>query len=266
MTSPTHCIILCGGENTRWGGHRETRCKHLIEVEGELLLDRTLRLVAAREPITPTHTVVVVNENDLGVYASSLSGAPELYGISHDIPNETEAYKFLSSKALWNADGRTVVLLGDVWFSDAAIGTIFDDSREDWTAFGRAGASRFTGCRHGELFAQSFTSFEEHAANLERLDAMYRQGTCRRAASGWAHYQLMIGKDPDTHTVGPRFVAIDDFTEDFDRPGDYESWVLGRSANRAAHRTPVRSATPKTGRNELCSCGSGKKFKKCCGR
>ncbi len=28
---------------------------------------------------------------------------------------------------------------------------------------------------------------------------------------------------------------------------------------------PVSRATPKTGRNEPCSCGSGKKFKKCCG-
>jgi uncharacterized protein YecA (UPF0149 family) len=28
---------------------------------------------------------------------------------------------------------------------------------------------------------------------------------------------------------------------------------------------PVRRAEPKVGRNELCPCGSGKKFKKCCG-
>jgi uncharacterized protein len=35
------------------------------------------------------------------------------------------------------------------------------------------------------------------------------------------------------------------------------------------HRTsaiaPVQRDTPKVGRNELCACGSGKKFKKCCG-
>ncbi len=28
---------------------------------------------------------------------------------------------------------------------------------------------------------------------------------------------------------------------------------------------PVRRLVPKLGRNDLCSCGSGKKFKKCCG-
>jgi len=29
---------------------------------------------------------------------------------------------------------------------------------------------------------------------------------------------------------------------------------------------PVRRETPKVGRNEPCPCGSGKKYKKCCGR
>jgi uncharacterized protein len=28
---------------------------------------------------------------------------------------------------------------------------------------------------------------------------------------------------------------------------------------------PVRRATPRVGRNEPCPCGSGKKFKRCCG-
>jgi len=28
---------------------------------------------------------------------------------------------------------------------------------------------------------------------------------------------------------------------------------------------PVRRETPKIGRNDLCTCGSGKKYKKCCG-
>lgn len=30
-------------------------------------------------------------------------------------------------------------------------------------------------------------------------------------------------------------------------------------------RTPIRRGTPKVGRNDPCPCGSGKKFKKCCG-
>jgi hypothetical protein len=35
--------------------------------------------------------------------------------------------------------------------------------------------------------------------------------------------------------------------------------------NPAAPSSPIKRATPKTGRNERCPCGSGKKYKKCCG-
>lgn len=34
---------------------------------------------------------------------------------------------------------------------------------------------------------------------------------------------------------------------------------------RAVKQEPIRRAEPKTGRNEPCPCGSGKKHKKCCG-
>ncbi|MBZ5726619.1 MAG: DUF1186 domain-containing protein [Acidobacteriia bacterium] len=35
--------------------------------------------------------------------------------------------------------------------------------------------------------------------------------------------------------------------------------------NPVAVASPIKRATPKTGRNEPCPCGSGKKYKKCCG-
>jgi uncharacterized protein len=39
-----------------------------------------------------------------------------------------------------------------------------------------------------------------------------------------------------------------------------EWWLPARKA-----RSTVRREEPKVGRNDLCPCGSGKKFKKCCG-
>ena len=32
------------------------------------------------------------------------------------------------------------------------------------------------------------------------------------------------------------------------------------------NREPVRRETPKIGRNDKCPCGSGKKYKNCCGK
>jgi uncharacterized protein YchJ len=40
-------------------------------------------------------------------------------------------------------------------------------------------------------------------------------------------------------------------------------YVAELAATRAACRSPV--AAPRAGRNEPCPCGSGKKFKRCCG-
>jgi SEC-C motif-containing protein len=42
-------------------------------------------------------------------------------------------------------------------------------------------------------------------------------------------------------------------------------YVEGEIVDAPGARTLVRE-TPKVGRNEPCSCGSGKKFKKCCGK
>lgn len=222
----TTCIILCGGSNARWGGYRGVARKHLVELEGERLINRTLRLVAR---YAPGRTVVVLHPDDREAYAAQLPASVEFFEVPVAAAPELEAQKFLSSRALWNAAGRTIVLLGDVWFSEAALATIFVESPEEWTAFGRAGASRFTGCPWGELFAQRFTSSLEHGEQLERLDAKYRNRTCRRAAAGWAHYNLMIGRHPHAVGVGERYVEIDDFTEDFDHPGDYDAWVRGRA-------------------------------------
>jgi SEC-C motif domain protein len=42
------------------------------------------------------------------------------------------------------------------------------------------------------------------------------------------------------------------------------SWIYTRPIRSGP--APVKSTTPKVGRNDPCPCGSGKKFKQCCGR
>jgi preprotein translocase subunit SecA len=44
--------------------------------------------------------------------------------------------------------------------------------------------------------------------------------------------------------------------------------VLSRGGEEAAEKQapPVKRETRKVGRNEPCPCGSGKKYKKCCGK
>ncbi len=66
------------------------------------------------------------------------------------------------------------------------------------------------------------------------------------------------------------------FTAHFRTDGkDHEHVEIGRFVREdgqwaydgqvETHGVPVRRATPKIGRNDPCPCGSGKKYKKCCG-
>lgn len=45
---------------------------------------------------------------------------------------------------------------------------------------------------------------------------------------------------------------------------DDKGTVCERCARRAVNGEPFQRDTEPTGRNDLCPCGSGKKFKRCC--
>jgi preprotein translocase subunit SecA len=42
--------------------------------------------------------------------------------------------------------------------------------------------------------------------------------------------------------------------------------TFSHGSDEEAKKKPVKRDDDKPGRNDVCSCGSGKKFKKCCGK
>ncbi|MBW3595844.1 MAG: SEC-C domain-containing protein, partial [Planctomycetes bacterium] len=48
-------------------------------------------------------------------------------------------------------------------------------------------------------------------------------------------------------------------------PFPVSAWKDDAEYEAAPAATTIRHAAPRVGRNEPCPCGSGKKFKKCCG-
>ena len=49
-------------------------------------------------------------------------------------------------------------------------------------------------------------------------------------------------------------------------PGSLRSHSLSSGTENEALELPLKRELPKVGRNDPCPCGSGKKFKNCCGR
>jgi hypothetical protein len=213
-------VVVAAGDGTRWGGYKGTE-KHLVGVGGERLLDRTTRQFAAYADV---HVVGVD-----GRYQTDYS---TLHVLEDVWPTGTDADKFLSSQHLWSETSPTVVAYGDVFFTDDAVeATVKQAAEPGWTLVSRLNGSQLTGTRWGECFAQVFTpdQIENHRNMLYKVAELRKSGELKRCG-GWEHYRLMAGGDPKRHADYGMRVEVDDWTEDFDYPADYDEWTRRRRA------------------------------------
>lgn len=214
-------IIIAAGDGTRWGDYLGIP-KHLAPVDNEPILNRTVRLLKENS-ITD---IIVVGPDD------------DRYKIPHSklfVPTRNPSYgdadKFLSSESLWNLDGETITLFGDVFFTNEAVKTIVNIDRQTWTVFGREKSSNITGGAYGEIFAHYFTSKDipKHKESLDILVEAVKKKDAKKG-SGWEHYKVMQGvRGRDIRRskiiIDSNFVEINDFTEDFDFPDDYDRFI-----------------------------------------
>ena len=205
-----NCIIICAGEATRWNNHLGVP-KHLIEVDGETILQRTVRLIRKYCNADTKIYIVVKNLKDKRYFVEGSAT------VCADLETRNkDADKFLSSRHLWSNDSRTIVFYGDVWFSDDAMKTIIKHKEDEWVLF----------ANKDECFAQSFYPKDkaEHLKALESVRDMHCSGDIGRCG-GWEHYRKMNGYPVREHKYGKRFFLIDDLTDDFDYPKDYDEWI-----------------------------------------
>jgi len=144
--------------------------------------------------------------------------------------------------------GRTIVLYGDVFFTENAMRTIVKSDIQDWTLFCRYKHSKITGGKFPECFAQSFYTkdIEKHEKNLWYVAELHTSGIINRSG-GWEHYHAMQGargkavqrysilktirREPWNllkRTLQKPYdgrIEIDDWTEDFDYPSDYDRFI-----------------------------------------
>lgn len=228
-------IIIAAGDGTRWGDHLGAP-KHLAWLCGERLLDRTVRLASR---YTDDIRIVVADPDDERYHVPGATVEPARLN-----PKNGDADKFLSSRHLWAGDRRTAILYGDVWFSDDAMRQIFSlrPHAGGWHAFLRFTASETTGKPWGENFAHVLDP-QAHAAyekNLRRLVELQQAGKLHRSG-GWEQYRAMAGAADDELTKHRNLghaTVIDDWTDDFDFPSDWEMWCWRWAKTDPAARPP----------------------------
>lgn len=222
-----HVIIIAAGDATRWDNYLN-RPKHLIEIDKEPILSRTVRQVKAHG----ADKVWIVSKKETASLYKKKAGADIFIPTFN--PDMVDADKFYNSRELWNKEGRTIILYGDVYFSDLAMDSIMGWSDTQFRLFGRAFDSKITGTAYGECFAQSFYEGDQdnYLAALRRIARLYKWGLIGRCG-GWEHYRAMLGFPDELirrHFVGEKFTNIDDWTDDFDYPKDYDRFIELRKA------------------------------------
>jgi hypothetical protein len=207
--SGTRVIIACAGPDRKWGNHLGVP-RHLAPMDGEPLLHRTVRQVS-RYPVD-IHVTAPAQEHYLVPGTS-------LHVVTRPAPNE-----YVSSRPLWNTAGRTVLLLGDVYFTDEAIEAILGYEGKLWRLFGRYGPSKVSSTPWGEVFGSSWLP-QDHGMldqHLQQVALAFAWGQSRRFTA-WEVLRSVQRTPLNEHVVNPVwFGEIDDATDDLDTPAEYE--------------------------------------------
>ena len=110
---------------------------------------------------------------------------------------------------------------------------------------------------------EAFKAFEEMMVSM-------RSDVCSgmfRSSTNLAAFENMLSNLSNVAKVsGPDSSSGGGFDR-FSGPGHGSSPELGQSEAPEIPKVavPIVRATPKVGRNDPCPCGSGKKYKRCCG-
>lgn len=214
----TKYIVIAAGEQTRWNNYLNVE-KHYVILNGEPIIERTVRQLNEHK-INPKDIIVASKHY-------KLDNATNIYP-KLDYENNADADKFLSTSHHWNTQGRTVIIYGDVYFTDQAIKTIIQYQGKDWRNFCRPYPSQITGGQWGECFAISFypNMIEQGLKQLHRIAQLHKTNKISRCG-GWEWTRAIYGV-PDKNIRHPHlkhcplYYIIDDLTEDIDYPDDYE--------------------------------------------
>ncbi len=207
----TRLLIMAGGKEERWRNHLGTH-KHLVSIHGERLLDRTVRMLRERGA---ADIMIVAKYPEYDVACTQRVH-----------PHDEHRGAVVSSRDFWSGTQRTTVVFGDVYFTDAAMDRICNMSSPQCTFIGRSRRSRITGCPYQELFGLSLVpeSHRRVSQSIERVKQALADGEIR-ICPGWSIYRHLQGLHLRDKRCPANFLNIDDFTEDFDVPEDYERWI-----------------------------------------
>ena len=202
-------IIMCGGVYDNF----ETP-KQLSVINGETLLERTIRLLKANG----VDDILISSNNCLF----------EKYGtvIYHE-----NSYKVINGKvegywldAYYPTDKPCIYLHGDVYYTEDAIKKILNLNPSVNTFIGNEIARNKEHKNWGEPFGYIVVNQEEFRKGIEETKRLQDEGKLERGyAISWELYRVLNGLDPNKQYINDdTYLSIDDETIDIDAPWQIE--------------------------------------------
>jgi len=225
-------IILCGGISNRWNNYLNVE-KHFVNVNGISIVENTLKLLKHYD----LDICIVTNEKNQFFFLKF--NYPLI--VINSKQATLEFYKIKATYDSWNTIGKTILLMGDVWYTKKALKKIITSTEKKLLFFGRQRKNFFTKCKHGELFAISFyqNNFTTIKFACEKLEFYITQKHIE-ISGGWGIYDIVSNleflikenKIIKGYALFSNFCHITDITDDIDTPKDYENLVLALKYNR----------------------------------
>lgn len=203
----TRIIIAAAGEGRRWNNFRNIP-KHLAIVEGERLIDRIYKQFRDF-----SDDIVIISTDERYLIGDAKLKAPV-------IGDWLDFGKIYSSSHIWS-DDRTIIVFGDVYFTDEAVQKIISN-QDPYKFFMRKGPSKYTGKGHKEIFAFAFDG-----GMNEKIKQYIHELVDRKqgGAGTWRLYLHMHNiKHPRDYFKNDGYIEINDWTDDFDYPEDIIRW------------------------------------------
>ena len=197
-------IIMCGGEYKHF-----TIPKQLLEVKGEVIVARTVRLL---------------KENGVkDIYISSNDPrfdeyAPRLKNKKNDFVTDNGKTKGYWLDAFYPIGEPCCYIFGDVYFTPGAIKAIVEYNSNNNILFGTGIARNEEHQNWGEPFAYKVNKYEEFMNGVNAVKKLYDEGKTARHPIVWEVYRYLHNLDVNVQTITTDYISIDDGTIDIDNP------------------------------------------------
>lgn len=202
-------IIMAGGKYHQFKKH-----KALTEIKGEVLIERTIRLL---EENGVNNWWISSNDTNFNKYKKILHHI-NTFEVKDGI------VKGYWLDAYYPTNEPCIYLHGDVYYTEEAIKKILNYKAKENTFIGNEIARNPEHLNWGEPFGWIIVDQDKFRKDIEKTKELQDKGKLTRGyAISWELYRVMNGYDPNYMLINDdNYLVIDDNTIDIDEPEQIE--------------------------------------------